>query len=179
MRSRSGPPPRGPCDGNARGGGGWSGSRCVARNPFGGNPACSNTPGNASSSSGKYGESTSRASPPARRATALVCQSLLVMTSASRCAAATRTRRSDGLQQLGRVAEGLDLRGRLLLARLELLAAPVDPDHSRHPGLERRLDVRRIAAADVDPVLLRLLDAARAFLEVGGIRLVATDLLGR
>src|SRR3954454_16077452 len=98
------------------------------------------------------------------------------MTSASRCAAATRTDESGGLQQLGRVTERLDLGGRLLLARLELLAAPVDPDHARHLRLERRLDVGRVAAPDVHPVLLGLLDPACALLEVRGVRLVAADL---
>ena len=64
--------------------------------------------------------------------------------------------------------EGPDLGRGLLLPRLELLAAAVDPDHAGDPGLQRGLDVGGIAAADVDPVLLRALDAPRTSLKWAG-----------
>src|SRR4051812_48581400 len=86
-------------------------------------------------------------------------------------------RRSGGscrLEKLARVAEGLDLCVRLLTS-VEVLAVPVHPDH-RDLRLQARLHVGRVARRDVHPVLLQLLDPARALLEVGGIRLVAAHL---
>ena len=74
--------------------------------------------GSASSSSGKYGESISIASSPARSAVAVVCHIRLVTTSASRWTETARRPepRLGGLQQLAGVAEGLDLRVGLLRA---------------------------------------------------------------
>jgi hypothetical protein len=61
----------------------WSKSPCVASSAFGSKPDCASTLGSSSSSSGKYGESISIASPPARSAIALHCQNRLVTTIAS------------------------------------------------------------------------------------------------
>src|SRR3712207_2025853 len=127
-----------------------------------------------SSSSGKYGESTSRHSSPRRIAVAVVCQRRLVTTTTFSWTATAR-RRSRDLQQLGRVAEGLDLLGRFLLPRLELLPAAVDPDH-RHPLLEAGLHVGVVAARDVHPAGLAA-HPPRALLEVRRVGLVAADLL--
>src|SRR3954452_15802224 len=115
------------------------------------------------------------ASSPERRATAFVCQRLLVTTSASSWTAMTF--RSGDSQQLRRVAEVLDLLGRLLLARLELAPVPVDPDDG-DLLLDAGLDVGLVAGRDVDPALLAA-DPACAFLEVGRVRLVGAHLLRR
>src|SRR5215211_3683150 len=159
----------------------WSKSPWVATRASTSKPACASTPGSSSSSSGKYGESISMLSPLARSAVAVVCHIRLVRTRASRW---TETARkgprppppSGGLEQLGRVAQGLDFLGRLLLARLEPLAGAVDPDH-RNPLLQARLDVGGVARGDVHPVPPLPLDAARAFLEVRRVGLVRTNLL--
>src|SRR3954453_1843124 len=129
----------------------WSQSACVASNPAGSKPDCRSTSGSISSSSGKYGESISIASPPARSATAFVCQRALVITSASSWTAMTFS--SGDPEQLRRFAEVLDLFGRLLLARLELGPVPVGPD-DRDLLLDARLDVGLVARRDVHPALL-------------------------
>src|SRR4051812_45125040 len=112
-------------------------------------------------------------------ATALVCHSRLVTTTTSRCTATARTARAllRRAEQLGRVPEGLDLLGRLLLPGLELLALPVDPDH-RHLHLQAGLDVGLVAGADVHPARLPP-DPPRALLEVRRVGLVAAHLLRR
>ena len=61
----------------------WSKSTWVASSATGSNPDWPSTAGSSSSSSGKYGESMSMASSPARSATALSCQNRLVTTRAS------------------------------------------------------------------------------------------------
>src|SRR6476620_965917 len=106
---------------------------------------------------------------------AFVCQRALVITSASSWTAMTF--RSGDSQQLRRVAEVLDLLGRLLLARVELATVAVDPDHG-DLLLDAGLDVGLVSGGDVDPALLAA-DPARALLEVGGIGLVRTHLLRR
>src|SRR3954447_20075720 len=151
----------------------WSQSACVASNPAGSKPDCLSTSGSISSSSGKYGESISIASPPARSATAFVCQRALVITSASSWTAMTFS--SGDPEQLRRFAEVLDLFGRLLLARLELGPVPVDPDH-RDLVLDAGLDVGLVARRDVHPALLAA-DPPRALLEVRRVRLVRAHLL--
>src|ERR1700704_5115679 len=109
-------------------------------------------------------------------AVAVVCQSRLVTTPTSRGTATGRTtgplRRAE---QLGGVAEGLDLLGRLLLPGLEHLAVPVHPD-DRDLHLQAGLDVRLVPRPDVHPARLPA-DAARALLEVGRVGLVAAHLL--
>src|SRR3954466_2392989 len=85
------------------------------------------------------------------------------------------TFRSGDSEQLRRLAEVLDLLGRLLLARLELASVPIDPD-DRDLLLEAGLDVRLVAGGDVNPALLAT-DAARALLEVRRVRLVRAHLL--
>jgi hypothetical protein len=69
--------------GNASGPSRWSKSPWVASNAVGSKPAWARTVGNSSSSSGKYGESMSIVSPPARIAVAVVCHIRLVTTIAS------------------------------------------------------------------------------------------------
>ena len=99
----------------------------------------------------------------------------LVTTTASCATETARTGRgrldgsshSDHLQQLGGVAEGLDLRGGLLLALFELLTVAIDPDH-RDLGLQARLHVGRIAAGDVHPVALLLPDPRAHSLKCAG-----------
>src|SRR3954469_22668964 len=115
-------------------------------------------------------------SPPERTAVQVVCQSRLVTTIASRWTATARTQPLGHAEQLRRVAEGLDLLGRLLLARLELLAVPVHPDHG-DLQLETRVDVGVVAARDVHPAGLAA-DPALALLEMGRVGLVAAHLLG-
>src|SRR3954469_2059855 len=99
----------------------------------------------------------------------------LVTTIASRLTATARTSGLRHAEQLRRVAEGLDLLGRLLLPRLELLAVAVDPDH-RDLQLETRVDVGLVAAGDVHPARLAA-DAALALLEVSRVWLVRAHLL--
>src|SRR3954452_10274394 len=130
-----------------------------------------------SSSSGKYGESISTASSPERRARALVCQRLLVTTIASRPSATARIRRSRRAEQLGRVAERLDLFRRLLLALCQLAALAVHPDHG-DLRLQAGHDVGLVAGRDVHPARLAA-DAPLALLEVRRVGLVAAHLLGR
>src|SRR5436305_14444230 len=103
----------------------------------------------------------------------------LVTTTTSRCTATARTARGSlrGLEQLRRVAEGLDLLGRLLLPGLELVPVPVHPDH-RHLHLETRLHVGLVSGCDVHPAGLAA-DAPSALLEVRRVRLVAPHLLRR
>src|SRR5436305_13831753 len=103
----------------------------------------------------------------------------LVTTTTSRCTATARTARGSlrGLEQLGRVAEGLDLLGRLLLPGLELLPVPVHPDH-RDLHLQALLHVGLVAGGDVHPARLAA-DAPSALLEVRRVGLVAAPLLGR
>src|SRR5215212_4229084 len=86
--------------------------------------------------------------------------------------------RLDGLQQLAGLAEVLDFLVGLLMVRLELAAVAVDPDDGNLP-LDARLDVGLVAGRDVHPVLLLLLDPARALLEVGLVGLVGAHLLRR
>src|SRR3954454_17621671 len=100
----------------------------------------------------------------------------LVTTIASRLTATARTSGLSHAEQLGRVAEGLDLLGRLLLPRLELLAVAVHPDH-RDLQLETGIDVGLVAARDVHPAALPA-DAALALLEVRRVGLVGANLLG-
>src|SRR5690606_20685112 len=120
------------------------------------------------------------ASPPARSATAFVCQMRLVATTASRWTATTLigARPSGDAEQLGGVAQRLDLGRGLLLPGLELAPVAVHPD-DRDLQLDARLDVGFVAAGDVDPLLLLVLQPARALLEVGRVGLVAAHLLGR
>src|SRR5688500_6582010 len=96
--------------------------------------------------------------------------------SCARATMASSARSAAGTQLLRRVAKGLDL-GRGGLPPLELLAAPVDPDH-RDVNLEERRDVGVVAARDVHPALLAA-EPAGGLLEVGRVRLVAADLLRR
>src|SRR3954471_4670143 len=113
---------------------------------------------------------------PERRAVQVVCQRRLVTTTASRWTATARIARLlRDAEQLRRVAEGLDLLGRLLLARFELLAVPVDPDH-RDLQLHAQLDFRRLARRDVHPAGLPA-DPPLALLEVRRVGLVGADLL--
>src|SRR5947209_11307948 len=110
-------------------------------------------------------------------AVAVVCHSRLVTTTTSRCTATARKTRPPlrGLEQLRRVAEGLDLLGRLLLPGLELLPVPVHPDH-RHLHLQAGLDVGLVARGDVHPAALAA-EPPRALLEVRRVGLVAAHLL--
>src|SRR5437016_13188198 len=112
-------------------------------------------------------------------AVAVVCHSRLVTTTTSRCTATARKTRPPlrGLEQLRRVAEGLDLLGRLLLPGLELLALPVHPDH-RHLHLQAGLHVGLVSRGDVHPAGLAAYPAG-ALLEMGRVRLVAAHLLRR
>src|SRR5215212_699552 len=84
---------------------------------------------------------------------------------------------SRGAQQLGRLAERVDLRGRLLLARLQGLLAAVDPHH-RDLLLQARLDVVVVRRPDVHPPFLAA-HPALGLGEVGGVGFVGPDLLGR
>src|SRR3954452_5268054 len=118
-------------------------------------------------------------SPPERIAVAVVCHIRLVTTMASRWTATARIGSAAGLrhaEQLRRVAEGLYLLGRLLLAGLELLAVAVHPDHG-DLQLETRVHVGLVPARDVHPAALAA-DPALALLEMGRVRLVGTHLLG-
>src|SRR3954463_8152936 len=85
------------------------------------------------------------------------------------------TFRSGDSEELGRLAEVLDLLRRLLLARLELAPVPVDPD-DRDLVLDSGLHVRLVAGGDVEPALLAA-DPPRALLEVSRVGLVRADLL--
>src|SRR3954470_7824155 len=117
-------------------------------------------------------------SPPERIAVAVVCHIRLVTTIASRWTATARIGSAAGLrhaEQLRRVAEGLDLLGRLLLAGLELLAVSVHPDY-RDLQLEAGVGVRCVAGGDVHPARLAA-DSTLALLEVRGVGLVGAHLL--
>src|SRR5215207_8163534 len=90
--------------------------------------ACAAIAGTSSSSSGSTGESTMKASSPDFTSVHVVCQNRDVRTTTSGCRP-TAFMRSGGAQELGRLEEVLDLRGRLLLAGVQRLLVPVDPDH--------------------------------------------------
>src|SRR5579875_3833938 len=79
-------------------------------------------------------------------------------------------------QQLHSLAQVCDLGVGLLLTRLKLLLAAVDPNHG-DLALEARLDVVVVAGGDVHPPFLAA-DPSLTFDEVGGVRLVGAHLLG-
>src|SRR6476620_6536547 len=85
------------------------------------------------------------------------------------------TFRSGDSEELGRLAEVLDLLGRLLLARLELAPVAVDP-YDRDLLLQGRHDIGFVSGRDVDPALLAA-DPPAALLEVGRVGLVGAHLL--
>src|SRR3954454_14317518 len=157
----------------------WSQSPCVARSPDSDHPAWPRIAGRASSSSWKTGESTTKVSSPRWTIVHVTCHIIERVTMTSSCRLTTCIAGAplgSGVEELDRLGERLDLGRRLLLAALERLAAPVDPDH-RDLLLQARLDVVVVARRDVDPALLAA-DAARALLEVRGVGLVGANLLG-
>src|SRR5215218_10189570 len=114
------------------------------------------------------------ASVPERTSVHVVCQKRDVTTMTSGWSPTAFTGLG-GAEQLGRLEEGLDLRGRLLLRGVKRLLVAVHPDH-RDLRLQARLDVVVVAGRDVDPALLGA-DPALGLLEVRGVRLVGPDLL--
>src|SRR4051794_27144717 len=155
----------------------WSQSPCVHTRPDSSQPACASTIGSASCSSGRTGESITKHSAPRWTSVHVVCQNALRRTMTSAWTLTTCTVRLCGAEQLRRLEEVLDLRGRLLLPGVELLPVAVHPD-DRDLLLQARLDVVVVARGDVDPPLLGA-DAPRALGEVGRVGLVGPDLLGR
>src|SRR3954453_18938091 len=152
----------------------WSQSACVATRPLNGKPACSSSAGSTSSSSGSTGESTTRHSSPSRMIVQAVWKTREVATRTPACSPTTFTRLE--AQELGRLEEVLHLGGRLLLAWLQRLLSPVDPDHG-NLELHARLDVVVVAGRHVHPALLRP-DSARTLVEVRRVGLVGANLLG-
>src|SRR3954452_3156309 len=136
----------------------WSQSPCVHTRPDSSQPACASTIGSASSSSGRTGESITKhsapPSPPRWTSVHVVCQNALRRTMTSAWTLTARTARLCRSEQLRRLDQVLDLRGRLLLPGVELFLVAVDPD-DRHLLLQARLHVVVVARGDVNPPLLR------------------------